>query len=232
MNRSPGFPLSNVFVRGGRYRVYRGGYCRANVADIHPPKKKKVAPEQLLNERTSKSLWVHRSDCCPLLFQNLLRFFRYGLHNVPCRADCVHERCAFACGQAHFFKITSRFRSRKDGSKLWHQVFSAAKHRFADDLWGIRLWWRLRVIAFPLTYHAVAYHAHRSVGPLGTENASPRNILLRSLRNPALVFVVCVCLDSRYQPCQLGKYLRIGPGTRKLNGSDAALVQGLTRLLS
>src|SRR5215510_10348994 len=49
MNRSPGFPLSNVFVRGGRYRVYRGGYCRANVADISSEKEKsrtRTAPER------------------------------------------------------------------------------------------------------------------------------------------------------------------------------------------
>ena len=69
-----------------------------------------------------------------MLFENLLRFLRYHLHNGLCRADCGYERCAFARGQAHFFKVTSRFRSGKDGSKLWHQIFPAAKHRFADGL--------------------------------------------------------------------------------------------------
>jgi hypothetical protein len=141
---------------------------------------------------SSKSLWMHRNDRCPLLFQNLLRFFRYRLHSGLCRADCGHERCAFARRQAHFFKVTSRFRSRKNSSKFWHQIFSAAEHRFADGLRRIGLWRRLRVVACPLTYYPVAYHAHRSIRPLGTENASPRNILLCSLRNPPLVFIVCV----------------------------------------
>src|SRR5215470_7522857 len=141
---------------------------------------------------SSKSLWMYRTDRCPLPFENLLRFFCYRLNNGRCRADCGHERCAFARGQAHFFKVPSRFRSRKDGSKLWHQIFSAAKHCFADGLRRIGLWRRLCVVACPLTYYPVAYHAHRSIRPLGTENASPRNILLCSLRDPALVFIVRV----------------------------------------
>src|SRR5215831_1044808 len=114
----------------GSVSSHRGGYRRANLADIHPPNREKIAPEQLLNEKTSKSLWVHRSDSCPLLFQNLLRFVHDRLDNSRCRADCVHERCAFACGQAHFLKVTSRFRSGKDGSKLWHQIFPATKYGF------------------------------------------------------------------------------------------------------
>src|SRR5262249_30699503 len=93
--------------------------------------------------RPSKSLWMYRTDRCPLLFENLLRFLRYRLHNGLCRADCGHERCAFARGQAHFFKVTSRFRSWENGSKLWHQIFSAAKHRLADHLRRIGLWRRL-----------------------------------------------------------------------------------------
>ena len=141
---------------------------------------------------SSKSLWMYRTDRCPLLLENLLRFLRYRLHNGLCRADCGHERCAFAGRKAHFFKVTSRFRSRKDGSKLWHQIFSAAKYRFADGAGRIGLWRRLRVVTFPLTYYPVAYDAHRSIRPLRTENASPRNILLCSLCNPALVFIVRV----------------------------------------
>src|SRR5215470_1550955 len=135
---------------------------------------------------------MYRTDRCALLSESLLRFFCYRLNNGLCRADCGHERCAFARGQAHFFKVTSRFRSRKDGSKLWHRIFSAAKHRLADGPWRIGLWRRLCVVTRPLAYYPVAYHLHRSIRPLGTENASPRNIFLCSLRDPALVVIVRV----------------------------------------
>ena len=111
---------------------------------------------------SSKSLWMPRSNRCPLLFENLLRLFRYRLHNGMCRADCGHECCAFARGQAHFFKVTSRFPE----SEGWQQTLASSilglQVAFCRWSAGDRA-----VAASARRCHSrttpVAYHAHRSV---------------------------------------------------------------------
>src|SRR5262249_52295405 len=187
----PQNPVTSPYARAAAYQMVQGNSHASQVCALTYSSAAALA-SVISGRLVEKSLCMYRTDRCPLLFENLFRFLRYRLHNCLCRADCGHERCAVARGQAHFFKVTRGFRSRKDGSKLWHQIFPAAKHRFADGLRRIGLWRRLSVVAFPLTYYPVAYHPHRSIRPLGTENASPRNILLCSLRVPAFVFIVCV----------------------------------------